>query len=347
MAEQFPSGGYPSGWYAICPSSRLGPGQVELVHYFGRDRVLYRTQGGTACLADPICPHMGANLSMGRVVGENLVCGMHGFEFGCDGRCVKLAYGTRPPPKARLTMHPIDEADGFVFFFYSPDAAAPMWKIEPLDWAGWTPLRHQRLEFVGHPQDTTENSVDIGHFKTVHHYSASVEADPVVDSEKLRASYSVVRPWFGPRLPKLTFSVEFDVLAHGLGYSLIEVEVRRTPIRIRYFVNATPIDGKRIHLNIAASIRKLAVPGLNSIVREAVLYGLRHDVSQDIPLWQGKHYLERPLLAEGDGPIAIYRRWCKQFYPATGESSRLPAFEPGSPTRSASAEVARPSHTLA
>ena len=62
------------------------------------------------------------------------------------------------------------------------------------------------------------------------------------------------------------------------------------------------------------------MPGSNSVVREAVLYGLRHDVSQDIPFWRSKHHIEKPLLAEGDGPIAIYRRWCRQFYSAAGPS---------------------------
>ena len=61
-------------------------------------------------------------------------------------------------------------------------------------------------------------------------------------------------------------------------------------------------------------------------MRAAVLEGLRHDVSQDIPFWHSKRNTERPLLAEGDGPIAIYRRWCKQFYPAASQAAwqRIP-----------------------
>jgi nitrite reductase/ring-hydroxylating ferredoxin subunit len=318
--ERFPAGGFPAGWYVIRPSTWLKPKQVESVRYFGRDMVVYRTESGRACFADPICPHLGANLSLGEVRGENLVCGMHGFEFGCDGRCVKLSYGTRPPPSARVAQHPVHETDGFIFAYYSPDGASPAWKLEPLSWNGWTALRHQRLEFEGHPQEITENSVDIGHFRSVHYYSATCEEDAVADGERLTAAYRVVRPLFSTWLQRLTFSVRFRVLAHGLGYSVIHPEVEGTPIRIRYFVNATPIDGERTQLHLAAAIRKLPVPGLNSIIREAVLYGLRHDVTQDIPFWESKHHIERPLLAVGDGPIGTYRRWCKQFYTAAGMS---------------------------
>ena len=35
---------------------------------------------------------------------------------------------------------------------------------------------------------------------------------------------------------------------------------------------------------------------------------------EDIQIWEHKIYVEKPILAEGDGPIAEYRRYCKQFY---------------------------------
>jgi phenylpropionate dioxygenase-like ring-hydroxylating dioxygenase large terminal subunit len=315
MLERFPSERFPESWYPIRPSNQLAPKQVEAVHYFGRDMVLYRTESGRACLSDPICPHMGANLGLGRVQGENLVCGMHGFEFDGEGRCVKLAYGTRPPVTARLTLFPVQEINGYIYSYYSPNGSLPTWKLEPLNWDGWTSLRHGRLEFVGHPQETTENSVDIGHFKSVHHYTATAEGELETDAQKLTSSYRVVRPWFGRRFQRPHFKVQFHVLAHGFGYSLVHARVERTPISIRFYINAVPIDGERMQLHIAAAIRKFPVPGLDRIIREAVFQGLRHDVSQDIPFWESKHFLERPLLAEGDGPIGTYRRWCKQFYP--------------------------------
>jgi hypothetical protein len=40
------------------------------------------------------------------------------------------------------------------------------------------------------------------------------------------------------------------------------------------------------------------------------------DVMQDRHVWENKRYVERPALADGDGPIGRYRAWCRQFYPA-------------------------------
>jgi hypothetical protein len=36
--------------------------------------------------------------------------------------------------------------------------------------------------------------------------------------------------------------------------------------------------------------------------------------NEDIPIWENKVHHARPVLCDGDGPIANYRRWCRQFY---------------------------------
>jgi hypothetical protein len=37
-------------------------------------------------------------------------------------------------------------------------------------------------------------------------------------------------------------------------------------------------------------------------------------LEQDTPIWENKIHHDRPVLCDGDGPIAIFRRWCRQFY---------------------------------
>ena len=38
------------------------------------------------------------------------------------------------------------------------------------------------------------------------------------------------------------------------------------------------------------------------------------EVEQDLDVWTYKEFLPQPALAKGDGPIAEYRRWARQFY---------------------------------
>src|SRR5579863_3510819 len=43
--------------------------------------------------SDDRCPHRSSRLSMGRVVGDDIECGYHGFTFDAAGRCVRIADG--------------------------------------------------------------------------------------------------------------------------------------------------------------------------------------------------------------------------------------------------------------
>ena len=36
----------------------------------------------------------------------------------------------------------------------------------------------------------------------------------------------------------------------------------------------------------------------------------------DVPIWENKVYRPTPILCDGDGLIAEFRRWCQQFYAA-------------------------------
>jgi hypothetical protein len=43
----------------------------------------------------------------------------------------------------------------------------------------------------------------------------------------------------------------------------------------------------------------------------------RANLDQDAPIWRRKRYNVRPVLSAGDGPIALLRKWTRQFYPAS------------------------------
>lgn len=48
--------------------------------------------------------------------------------------------------------------------------------------------------------------------------------------------------------------------------------------------------------------------------------------AEDFAVWEHMAYLERLALARGDGPIAAYRRWCRQFceaLPVRGAQGRV------------------------
>ncbi len=319
----------PSGWFDLARSSELPRGAVLTRKLAGRELVLYRTESDVACAVAPHCPHMGAHLGCGgRVHGAHIVGPFHSFEFDREGRCAKTGYGTPPPPRAKLATWPVHELHGVVFVWHGAAGEAPTFRLPQLDDArdGYLPMLDRVYEFRGHPQETSENSVDLGHFGPVHGYRNLKVVEPLrVDGASLTAKYSMERAAI-PELPMLGSAyAEFRIHVHGLGYSRVEVSVPRFGMQSRHYVLATPIDREQLRLRCGFALREgtLKLPFSSAVARalaERALMqiGIRafvHDVAQDFEIWKHKRYVHLPQLARGDGPIGTYRRWARQFYP--------------------------------
>jgi hypothetical protein len=208
----------------------------------------------------------------------------------------------------------------------------PEWEVNTEDWSDWTSLATEKYEFVSHPQETSENSVDIGHFTIVHGYDAvDVIEDLKTEGPYLTSTYTMDRSaGFLGSGKKLT--AIFKVHVYGLGYSFVETNVPTFNLKTRHLILSTPIDGNKINLSIATSINKNIEPSkinillsffpktpLAYLIRNATMNGFKHDVGQDFDIWQNKIYVAPPALSKGDGPVAQYRVWAKQFYPNATE----------------------------
>jgi nitrite reductase/ring-hydroxylating ferredoxin subunit len=319
---------FPNGWYALCLARDLQPGEIKTLQFAGEDIVLFRTRSGEVSALEAYCPHLGAHIGYGgRVEGEYVRCPFHGFEYNVRGECTSTPYGTRIPPKARARTFPAVERNGLIVAYFDGDGNPPAWDIPALNWEGWSSLITQDWAFRGHPQETTENSVDIGHFTEIHGYTGvGMLKELRAEGPYLTTRYKMTRAegLFGRPV-----STEFEIHVHGLGYSLVEVHVLGYEIFSRLFVLSTPTDGENIHLRIALSLLEDTHPGkihpllglaprgfLNKIIARETLKGFAHDVQQDFVIWQNKRYVQPPILAEGDGPVGKYRQWARQFYTA-------------------------------
>ena len=326
MVDTYRFPGIPLGWYTVATSDEVRAGQVLPVKYFGEELILYRTESGEARLTDAYCPHLGAHLGAGKVQGENLRCAFHGFEFGGDGRCVRTAYGKAVPRKAILGTWPIREHNGYIFAWYHPGREAARLGgsgvARPAD--GWTTFSTRQLAVKSHPQETSENSVDIGHFVEVHGFGGAwTEGELEVEGHLLKGAYGIRYYLIGEKLP---FVVKFNVEVHGLGYSLVRIHLPRFNLDIHALVLSSPVDADNVILRTSIAMKKWGPSPVTYFIRELASWGLNREVGQDAPIWEAKRYVEKPILAEGDGPIAEYRRYCKQFYAqqAEAKTAKLP-----------------------
>lgn len=328
MYKKIPLKPYPNGWYVLATSDEVKTGGILTKKFVGKELVVFRTASGQVAISDAYCPHMGGHFGYGGTVeGESIKCPFHHFCFDTKGDCTATGYGTKPSPKLKLPIWHSRERNGFILVYYDEHGNAPSWEVPDIDQTGWNKTITRDYELESHPQETTENSVDIGHFTVVHGYSNVKQLkDLMLKGHYLNTRYAMTRQ--GSLLSrKGKLSTEFDVHVYGLGYSFVEVDIPELGLKTRQFVFPTPLGDGKINLKIGMSVKYIDKPSIvhpllslvpaqvfNRIVSQQAFKGYAHDVSQDFKIWQNKIYIDPPVLAKGDGPVAQYRIWSQQFY---------------------------------
>lgn len=318
---------YPNGWYAICASSELAAGKIHSKRLFGKDLVLYRTASGQAVLADAFCPHLGAHFAHGgKVLGEQLQCPFHFFEFDPNGTCSKTGYGSKVPPKCKLKTYTIEEKNGFILVWQHHAEEEPNFRVPEQEFSNWTEPLIETFTLSSHPQETTENLVDLGHFVIVHGYENVEIFEPLQrEGPYAWAEYGMLRP--RAALGQKNVKARFKAHAWGLGFSFVEARVPKYDLQTRLFVLPTPIEENKLQLTIALSLQHIEKPSkihpllallprklVHKIIAQQAFKAYKHDVQQDFAIWENKTYVHPPVLAQGDGPVWQYREWAEQFY---------------------------------
>lgn len=300
----------PFGWFRVCDSDDLPAGEVRPEHYAGRDLVLFRDEAGAARVFHAYCPHLGAHLGYGgKVVGETLRCPFHGWRFDGSGHCVEIEYSRRIPPQARVQPYPVCEKNGTVFFWFHPRGEPPQWEIPDvpeLRSDAWLPPRKLHYRVRTHGQEMAENVVDPAHFQVVH-------GTPNVPQMEMSFEGHVFRGMQG-----LTFTTpqgekqgRVDVENHGGSFGVTRFQGVVDTLLV---ISGTPVDVDLHETTIRFSVKKGADAAAAERVGQAFIDEVARQYEQDIPIWENKRFLERPLLCDGDGPIGAIRRYYAQFY---------------------------------
>ena len=321
---------FPTGWYAIAFSSELAPGQVRTVHYLGKDIVLYRTEAGEAVAVEPFCPHLGAHLGHGgTLAGEQLRCPFHSWEFDIEGRCVAVPGSDKIPRQARLTRYPIVEQNDVICVFHDATGSEPF-DFPPLESEGFTRARTVEWTVRTHPQEVCENTVDMAHLTPIHGvHGAHVIGKPVVDGSFMNVVLEFIAPGDAIDMPGEDNDVQLDVILHGLGRIVARTHVKNRGVRAQQAIYCTPIDGERMALRGVVTTQATPDPEFTEELSELFYEAFVVDFAKDFPIWENKRFVAMPVLSPTDGPIGVYRRWTRQFYPRQGASPRAESSSPG------------------
>lgn len=309
----------PNGWFAVATSEEIGPGEVKNVHYFGEDLVVFRGESGEAAVLDAYCVHMGAHLGVGAgapdskepgpgtVTGDCVVCPFHGWQYDGSGKVVEIPYSEgRIPPRARVKGWPTIEKNGLIFAWHHLLDEPPAWDLPDVpeftddEWVG--PVFTERWVDTC-LQEMAENDQDNVHFHYVHGQDEIPPVGEVTFDGHRRTTVTEAPPAFGGG----TFTRE----THQLGFVILRI----TDL-VSFIAASSPIDAEHTHQRWLFAYPK----AIGDEAGQAIIDGFASSgIYQDIPIWEHKRYVERPMLVKEDGPIADFRRWVKQFY------SELPA----------------------
>ena len=305
----------PSGWFHVDFSENLAKEEIRNVFIFGQEWVLFRNESGKVGMTDPYCPHLGAHIGHGgKVVGENIRCPFHHWQYDTEGWCKEIPYGKIAPPitkkQAILRTLPIVEKYGMIWAWYHPKCEAPTWELpyipELEDEEGWTGSRRGSWTASTAIQEIAENGVDFAHLKFLHGAEQIPPAevnfeDHVIDID-MGHGY-IVGKGYGPGLNVFRFT-QNGVSATMISYTQpIDVEKSQMNMSFRH---ADYPEGSQERM-IASRI-------VDHMIGEAEGEESAGFESVDFIVWNHKKYRPNPLLCDGDGPVLQFRKWFKQFY---------------------------------
>lgn len=320
--QRYPFTPYPEGWFFVCHAHELRDGRLLSRQFHGEEIVAYRDAQGQARVFDAFCPHLGAHIGKtGVLQPQGLKCRFHGFQFDGEGRCVRTGAG-EPSRSSSLRAYRSCETNGFVFAYHAVAHPVPAWTIPELDGAGFNRPALRRLCVRSHPQEMAENAIDIAHFAAVHGFRELELLEPMRwHGSRLSCAYRLQVPSSALERCGLALRIEFKLQKWGLGYSLAELSWPALGLSARQYVFPTPLDGERVELNLAVSVKRTAATAsrrftlVEDAARALLIRQFERELLKDKAFWESKRYLARPAIDASDGPIGEFRRYCRQFYP--------------------------------
>ncbi len=158
-----------NAWYVAARSQEVTRSLFSR-QYLGVSTVLFRKQDGAPVALQNRCCHRSFPLSQGKLDGDVLECGYHGFRYDCSGRCIAIPSQQKAPENIRLRAFPVVERMPFIWIWPGDPSLADPASIPEQEFRNdpaWTSVSGY-LKITGSYVHLHENLLDLTHLSFVH-----------------------------------------------------------------------------------------------------------------------------------------------------------------------------------
>ena len=155
-------------WFPVTLASEVAADKPLGVDLLGTRVVAYRNEAGAAVVQSAWCPHLGADLSQGKMAEGQIRCPYHHWRFDPTGACSHIPVGDKIPLGARIFTFPTADAWGLVWAF---NGAAPLFPVPGIPGVTESDLAIETRMHTIRPLPVwvaTSNGVDFQHLRTLH-----------------------------------------------------------------------------------------------------------------------------------------------------------------------------------
>ncbi len=296
--------GFHQSWYAIARSDEVGAGEVIGRDFLDGRAIAYRAENGQAVVMNAYCRHLGADLSMGKVVGNDIRCAFHHWQYGPDGGCTKIPASEKIPKAARMFKYPTAEKWGLIWAF---NGAQPLFDLpEFVDYAEPDlDLRTaEAFDLPVEPWVPFTNSMDFQHLRVLH--GLKIECDPdAIEIGDYRIQYDV-------RFEDPNLGI-FDQRIRVTGTNTIALAGRLNGMAILSMATGTPTPDGRTHgWSVTATPR---AEGSDAEREQRLQIGeafFRRLIQEDEPIMKTIRFHDG-LLIDADRALARFLQYVRRF----------------------------------
>jgi nitrite reductase/ring-hydroxylating ferredoxin subunit len=302
---------FPVTWYQAAWSRDLPVNAIKSLTLCGKRLVVFRGEDKNVYALDAHCPHLGADLGVrGKVCGNQIRCAFHGWQFDGSGACKKLPSNGKITPQMNTRSWRVLERYGIIFIHFDPQGIAAhdnFPEVPILDQGSWgEPVGHAHPIFT-RQSDVLENGVDMEHFSSVHGVPMNNARLTEESNGNLIFRHQTVTSRLG-----IHFNTPMEIIYINPGLQVIHLKsvLGKECVALS---SVSPIDDNSVVAHLTTRLRAGASPLFGKILTRALSYFINSTFAEDIPIWNGKIYKDKPVLAKGDEGIPRFRRWYKQF----------------------------------